>query len=68
MRRTALLLTILFLPEGLGSIVSRLRRHGSTRLTPAGEEVPPDIDASGRPPALVLPADAPGNRAAERVS
>jgi branched-chain amino acid transport system permease protein len=67
---TALLLTILFLPEGLGSIVSRLRRrrHGSAPLTRAGEDVPPDIDASRKSPALVLPVDASGNRAAERVS
>ena len=28
---TALLLTILFLPEGLGSVVTRLRRRGGAK-------------------------------------
>ena len=66
---TALLLTILFLPEGLGSIVSRLRwRHGGAPLTQSREGTPPEIDASGTAPAVVLPAEPAGKRAAENVS
>jgi len=33
---SVLLLTILFLPDGLGSLMVRLRRRGETKATRAG--------------------------------